>query len=325
MMSRLLTGSALMVAATCATTLAESAKAKVLDSPRSSRRTQINQGFFPASPAPSAVNPRTSTQASFKSRVEAVRVDVLVTERGRPVVGLQPGDFQVVDNGVPQQVDYASFEQIPLNVVLVLDASESLAGERLEHLVDAGHVVLDGLKSDDQAALITFGHSIAIRSKLEKDREALRKALAGLSGIGDTSLVDASYAGVLTGESDVGRALVLVFSDGLDVSSWLQPDAVLDIARRSDVVVYGVAVRSLAKPKFLEDLGEVTGGDLIEVESTRNLKQTFTNILDEFRHRYLVSYEPRGVDKGGWHRLEVKVRRPGVKVKARPGYLREEK
>lgn len=262
-------------------------------------------------------------QASFKSKVEAVRVDVLATERGRPVQGLQPADFEVLDNGVPQQVTYAAYEQIPLNVVLVLDASESLTGERLEHLVDAGNFVLDGLKADDHAALITFGHSIAIRSRLGKNRETVRKALAGVTAGGDTSLVDAAYTGLLTGESDVGRALVLIFSDGLDVTSWLQPEQVLDIARRSDVVVYSVAVRSLAKPEFLQDLGDTTGGDLIEVESTKNLKETFTRILDEFRHRYLLSYEPRGVDKAGWHRLDVKVKRSGVKVKARPGYLRE--
>lgn len=262
-------------------------------------------------------------QASFKSKVEAVRVDVLATERGRPVQGLQPADFEVVDNGVPQQVTYAAYEQISLNVVLVLDASDSVAGERLEHLVDAGNVVLDGLKPDDQAALITFGHSIAIRSKLGKERETVRKALSGVTASGDTSLVDAAYAGILSGESDVGRALVLVFSDGLDVTSWLQPEQVLDIARRSDVVVYGVAVRSLAKPEFLQNLGDTTGGDLIEVESTKNLTETFMRILDEFRHRYLLSYEPQGVDKAGWHKLEVKVKRAGVKVKARPGYLRE--
>jgi Ca-activated chloride channel homolog len=261
------------------------------------------------------------SQASFKSKVEVVRVDVLVTERGRPVLDLRPGDFEITDNGVPQRVDYASFEQIPLNVVLTLDASDSLAGERLQHLLAAGNVVLDRLKADDQAALVTFGHAIDLRSKLVRDRDTIRRALASVRAGGETSLVDAAYAGLVVGESDVGRALVLIFSDGLDVTSWLQPEAVVDIARRSDVVVYGVAVRTAAKPEFLSDLGDATGGDLIEVESTRDLAQTFTDVLNEFRHRYLVSYEPRGVEKGGWHRVEVKVKRPGVRVKARPGYL----
>jgi Ca-activated chloride channel family protein len=245
-----------------------------------------------------------------------------VTDHGRPLRGLQPQDFEVIDSGVAQRVTHASFEEIPLNLVMVLDASESLEGERLEHLVDAGEAVLDGLNPGDQTALITFGHSIAVGSKLVKDRDAIRAVLQRVRAGGETSLMDASYAGLVLGESDVGRSLLLVFSDGLDVTSWLAPDAVLDIARRSDVVAYGVAVRSLAKPEFLQDIADITGGDLIEVESTRNLRATFTTILDEFRHRYLVSYEPQGVEQGGWHPVEVKVKRSGVRLKARPGYLK---
>lgn len=263
------------------------------------------------------------SQVSFKSKVEAVRVDVLVTERGRFIPGLLTTDFDVLDNGVAQQVTYAAYEQIPLNVVLVLDASASLTGERLEHLVDASNAVLDGCNVDDRTALITFDHSIAIRSRLGNSRETVRKALTAVTAGGDTSLVDAAYVGLLAGESDVGRALVLIFSDGLDVTSWLHPQQVLDIARRSDAVVYGVTVRSAVKPEFLQDLSDFTGGNLIQVESTASLGETFTSILDEFRHRYLLSYEPRGVDKVGWHRLEVKVKRSGVKVKARPGYLQD--
>src|SRR5439155_10776055 len=80
------------------------------------------------------------SQPSFSSKVEAVRVDVLVTERdgGSAILGLGPSDFEVLDNGVPQQVDLVSFEQIPLNVILVLDMSDSVAGERLDHLRGAG-------------------------------------------------------------------------------------------------------------------------------------------------------------------------------------------
>ena len=77
-------------------------------------------------------------QTTFTSRIDAVRVDVLVTENGRPVEGLIPNDFEVLDNGVRQRVDLASFEQIPLNVVLALDMSASLQGLRLGHLQTAG-------------------------------------------------------------------------------------------------------------------------------------------------------------------------------------------
>lgn len=259
--------------------------------------------------------------ATFKSTVEAVRLDVLVTDRGRPVRGLGPGDFEVRDNGVLQQVDYASFERIPLNIVLALDTSDSVAGQRLEHLIAAAGALLDGLSDNDQSALIAFGHAVVLRSGLVTDRSAIRGALASTRGAGDTSLIDASYAGLVIGESDVGRALLLVFSDGLDSTSFLQPAAVLDVARRSDVVAYGVAVKSPAKPEFLQELADASGGDLLEVESTRDLKSAFLNVLDEFRHRYLLSYSPRGVRKEGWHQLDVKVRHRGATVRARPGYL----
>jgi hypothetical protein len=113
--------------------------------------------------------------------------------------------------------------------------------------------------------------------------------------------------------------LLIVFSDGLDTASWLPADKVLDAAKRSDVVGYGVAVRSPAKPEFLRDLTSVTGGRLFEVDKTEKLDSIFNGILQEFRQRYLVSYTPRGVTREGWHKLDVRVKRKAV-VRARPGY-----
>ena len=97
-----------------------------------------------------------------------MRVDVLVTENGRPVQGLTPADFEVLDNGVRQKVDLASFEQIPLNVVLALDMSASLQGLRLGHLQTAGRTVLDGLKPGDRAALVAFSHVGRAGSRSER-------------------------------------------------------------------------------------------------------------------------------------------------------------
>src|SRR5439155_11596525 len=96
-----------------------------------------------------SLSPVSAQQPAFTTKVEAVRVDVLVLDNGRPVTGLTPADFEIADNGVPQHVDFVSYEQIPLNVVLALDMSESVAGERLEQLRDAGRAVLDGLAKDD--------------------------------------------------------------------------------------------------------------------------------------------------------------------------------
>jgi Ca-activated chloride channel family protein len=265
------------------------------------------------------LGPAPQQTPTFRSGVEAVRVDVLVTRGGVPVTGLTPADFELSDNGVAQQIDRASFEEIPLNVVFALDASMSVAGERMQHLRAAGHAVLERLKPDDQAALVTFGDAVVVRSGLTHDLGAIRAALDRAEPTGDTSLVDASDAALLVGESQPGRALVIVFSDGVEVSSYLDADAVLDTARRSDAVVYGVALRNLGP--FLGDLTDATGGELFEIESTRELDAAFVKVLEQFRHRYLLSYTPRGVERGGWHRLQVQLKQGGVQVRARPGYL----
>jgi len=261
-----------------------------------------------------------SQRPTFAARVESVRVDALVTENGQPVPGLGPADFEVFDNGVRQHVELVSFEPLPLDVVLVLDMSDSVAGERLDHLRSASDAVLGGLAGEDRAALVTFNHAVSLGTPLTKDVAAVRSALNRAQGNGQTALVDGAYAAMILGESETSRALQLVFSDGLDTASWLTSAAVLDVAKRADIVVYAVATAGGASP-FLRHLSAFTGGSLIQIVSSGDLRSTFLRILDEFRHRYLVSYSPRGVTTNGWHRLDVRVRNRRAIVKARPGYL----
>ncbi len=256
----------------------------------------------------------------FKSNAEAVRVDVLVTDRGRLVNGLTAADFELRDNGVPQTIDLVSFQQIPLNVFLALDTSASVSGQRLTDLQTAGHALLDRLAKDDRSALLTFSHTILRREALTGTTARVRQALTDVRPSGDTALVDGTYAAIMLDPADGGRNLLLVFSDGLDTASWLKPEHVLDSAKRSDFVVYGVSSRGPEGAKFLEDLTDVTGGTTLKIASTQELSATFLKILDEFRQRYLISYSPTGVSRSGWHRLEVRVKGRRVTVKSRAGY-----
>lgn len=257
---------------------------------------------------------------TFSARTAAIQVDVLVTENGRPVRGLQSDDFQVFDNGVPQQVDLTTFDEIPLNLVLAFDISSSVRGARLDDLRAGGARLLDALKPRDRAALITFSHTVTLDSPLTGSLGDLRSAIDRVEPRGQTSLIDATHAAMMVGESEVGRSLALVFSDGIDTSSWLTSDVVLDTARRIDVVVCGVSI-GRTPDAFLRDVTELSGGTLTNLESTTNLDQTFTRLLNEFRQRYLISYSPRGVTSRGWHRLEVRVKGRNLTIKARPGYL----
>ena len=269
---------------------------------------------------PAAQQPSAAERPTFSSKLEAIRVDVLVTDRGRVVPGLTATDFEVRDNGVPQTIDLVSFQDLSLNVILALDVSASVSGERLQHLQGAGQTLLNRLATDDRSALITISHSIHLRQALTGETERVRQALADVKPVGDTALVDGTYTAMTMDPPDGGRNLLLVFSDGIDTASFLTPERVLESARRTDMVVYGVSTRGLEDSKFLEDLSELTGGTTLKVESTKDLSATFLKILDEFRQRYLISYSPTDVAKDGWHRLDVRVKNRRVTVKARAGY-----
>ncbi len=254
----------------------------------------------------------------FSSGIEAVRVDALVTNRGAPVTGLTARDFEVRDNGVLQDVRLVGHEEIQLNVVLVLDLSASVQGERLQDLRRASRALVGRLKPEDGAAVLGFSHAVLLASTLTKDHASLLTVLDSAKPAGDTALVDAVYAGLIVGEREPGRVLVMVFSDGLDISSWLAPSRVVDVAKRSEAVVYAVSTKG-DRPPFLEQLTTQTGGRILRVD-TRNLGPTFLQILSEFRERYLLTYTPRGVARGGWHRIDVRVKGRRLTVKARRGY-----
>jgi VWFA-related protein len=269
----------------------------------------------------------TAQSRTFSSRVEAVRIDALVTSGGQPVLGLQASDFEISDNGVPQTASLVTFEQIPLNVVLALDMSGSLAGARVVELRNAGRAVVDALQPRDKAALVTFNGAVTVEAPLSENAAGVRAALNQPRQQGDTSLIDASYAAIVLAESDSARGLVIVFSDGQDTGSFLLADNVLTTAKRADTVVYAVSeppqvepLRGGSVPKFLSDLCEFTGGRVLEPGAS-NLGSTFLTVFNEFRQRYLISYTPRGVSPNGWHRLEVKLKGKRGTVKARPGYL----
>ena len=256
---------------------------------------------------------------TFTSRADVVLVDALVTEGRTPVAGLGRDDFELRDNGVPQTIALVNQGQVPLGVVLAMDTSGSVSGARLGALQAAAESVVALLQPADRLAVVTFGSRVRWRQLTSITAPAAADALRPVPDPGDTSLFDAAYTALALAESPGTRGLAIVFSDGVDTSSVLPAASVLDTARRADVVLFGVSVGG-ADQSFLRDLSDVTGGRALRVESDRALGATLGSIVAEFRSRYLISYTPVGVAHGGWHRLEVRVKRRRVAVNARPGY-----
>jgi VWFA-related protein len=277
----------------------------------------------------------------FSISAEEVRVDVLVTVNGKPVTGMTTADFEIFDNGVPQKIQYATLQkQMPVSAVLVFDLSRSVAGEMLGYLRSAAGKFLDDLRKEDHAALITFNNAVTLGSMPTQDFTSIKRALDRSIPMGNSSLMDAGYAGLILAQSRSDPTLIILFSDGRDTHSWLTDAEVLETAKRNEAVVYAVSSRwildktllsadslfaseeRMPKKTFLSDLVGLTGGSLMNVESTADLAAAFRQVLDEFRCRYLITFEPRGVSEHGWHTIEVRVKNRSAKVTARPGYMR---
>ena len=287
-------------------------------------------------------------QQTFRSGAEAVAVDALVMDGRRPVGGLTASDFELRDRGVVQSIDSVAFEDVPLNVMLALDTSRSLEGPPLEELKQAAVAVVRLLRPGDRAALITFNDYVTLRAGWTAEIRQLETAIRQTEAAGNTALYDAAYSSLTLRHTRPGRTLALLFSDGDDTASWLPGDTVLDIARRNEVVVYAVEKPSgFWRPGFRLDFhsGPQTGAPDVAapgaaravpartrpgdgrsgtLRATRpgSLRATFVRIIKESRTRYLLTYTPRGVDAGGWHPLEVKLKGRRGTVTARRGYLK---
>jgi Ca-activated chloride channel homolog len=261
----------------------------------------------------------------FRTRVELVRGDVLVTDGGRPVTGLTAADFDLRDNGVPQEVQLVTNAD-SVTVVLALDTSGSVRGEQLDHLRNASRSLLRALKPGDAAFLETFSRRITLFAAAGREPTVPERALGTVQAGGRTALYDALYAGLSLAVADTGRSLLLLFTDGGENASFLSRQAVFDSLKRSAVIVYAVTShregRVTPHDRLLREITDEAAGNLFRAEADERLGAVFVRILEEFRARYLLSFAPTGVRRDdGWHRLTVKLREKRGRVKARAGYF----
>ena len=272
-------------------------------------------------------------QPTFRAGVDVVRVDVSVMNGLTPVAGLKPQNFVVTDNGVPQTLDSVSLDTVPLNLMMVLDTSGSLAGERLTNLIDAVNGLVKSLSAEDTAALMTFSEPVRLAVKTTKDRAPLIAALTGLTADGNTSVNDAIFLALQLRPAEAGesRPVLLLFSDGRDTSSWLRNEHVIEATKRSGMLVHVVELvaeefmgfrgTEIRPSPFLGTLADTGGGRRWFAKSSRDLRELFGKALNELRARYLLTYSPNGVSREGWHDVKVTLKNARGEVTARPGYF----
>lgn len=276
-------------------------------------------------------------QPTFRARVDLVRLQVLVTASGRTVAGLTAKDFEVEDRGVRQPIEAVLPDPRPLDVLLVMDRSESMAGEPMSRLEAAAHEVVNALRPEDRCGLLSFSHDVALDIDLTTERSAVHDAIGGIRPLGLTSILDAAYSALSLSVPPERRLLILLFSDGLDNRSWTTTADVLPLAARSEAVVASVAFRVSSSAfgpasdapepdlPFLRSLTADTGGDLLVVNRYEEFSRAFATMLERARARYLITYYPTGIDRAGWHEVKVSLKGKKGQVTTRRGYVVDER
>jgi VWFA-related protein len=181
---------------------------------------------------------------SFRSNIDAVSVDVSVRRGKRPVSGLKASDFEIFDNGVPQKILDIGYEKLPIDVTVLLDVSESVTGPMLNELRRGVRQLREGLESRDRLKLVTFNMRIRRLADFAGPAVSADAAFESLEGTGSSAIFDA-LAVALTSQRAAGRRqLIVLFSDGVDSSSVIDPPLLVDVAKRSAPTIAAVLASS---------------------------------------------------------------------------------
>jgi VWFA-related protein len=287
-------------------------------------------------------------QPVFRGSGDIVRVFSTVTDRdGKLVTTLGRDSFEVRDEGKPQPITQFDNTPQPVRLVVMLDVSGSMEGN-LQLLREAADELFIRLRPDDVARVGTFGDVVDVGRGFTHELRELRAALPrSIAPDAPTPLWRAVDEAITAfgSEKDM-RSVVLVLSDGKDSGPisfrqrYISQAEVIERARREDVMVYGIGMRSrgrrpppglgpgglqAALEAELPDAGlalvaEHTGGGYIEIRPNQDLGAAFARVADELHGQYLLGFAPPRKD-GKVHEVEVRVNERGLKARARKTYV----
>lgn len=270
----------------------------------------------------------------FGVGVEAVSLDVVVTDRnGRFLPGLEAADFEVLEDGVAQELSFFTSEITPLTVLLLLDASTSIRPS-VEGIKEAAANFVIKLWEGDQAIIADFNDRIRFSTYFTDDIDRLVLNIQSLYPSGWTALYDSILISIDKVSRVKGRKALLVFTDGDDSrtaghGSEATRDDAIEGAKYHEVTIYSVGFRGRRSSGrgginkgFLTRLAQETGGAAFFPKDIGELNDSFTQIQDELHSQYRLAYVPRnGSFDGQWRNVEVRVKNHDkLMVRTRRGY-----
>ncbi len=271
---------------------------------------------------------------SFMVRVPSVTLDVVVAdERGRFVTGLGADEFEILEDGVPQEIRYFTADLTPVTSLLLLDSSASVRSS-LSAIQTAAYIFLRNMATEDQGRVATFSEGVRFGPAYTSDIWNQVSMIRAMRPFGKTALYDA----ILTSLQELSRveerkALILV-SDGEDSG----PDAkgsvstreqALEGARLSEGAIYTVGYTGWSPEgggklnrEFLDEVAEQSGGRSYYPDKIEDLSRHFRQIQHELHRQYQIAYLPsRDRKEGGWRSIEVRIKgRDDLIARTRKGY-----
>jgi VWFA-related protein len=287
-------------------------------------------------------------QQPFRIDTKTVAVYATVTDKdGRLVADLGRDAFEIRDNGKIQPISVFSNDVQPISVVVMLDRSGSMRGN-FGLVLHAAAEFVRRMRPDDKARIGSFAERIEIQPEgfTSDQQELLRVLQADLPVAGPTPLWNAVDEAISALGSQDGRKVVLVFSDGGDAPSNFSFNnrSVMDVMRRAqqdDVMVYAIGLQTtvVRRPTIgggigamtgsmsadrpdpsLAAIADDTGGGYFELTRADDLSSTFARVADELHRQYALGFEPPKLDDK-MHKLELRVKAPGMKARARREYF----
>lgn len=269
-------------------------------------------------------------EPTFRSGSRVVPSYVTVVDaNNRLVTDLTKEDFEILDNAKPQDITIFDNEVRPFSAVVMLDTSVSMT-DRLKDLYAGAEQFLLRLMPHDKAALGAFNDKIEFASGFSNNKNSLVSALKHLDFGNQTRLYDSVYASLDELKKVDGRKVILLFTDGADFGSRQGSGKALERARDEEVMIYGIGLeteffngQSVVRSKpdsILNKFAAETGGGYFDLKKDADLNSSFTRIAQELRSQYLIGFSPAALD-GKLHKLEVRVKRAGLKSRSRRSYV----
>jgi VWFA-related protein len=269
------------------------------------------------------------SQAIIRTEVALVNVVFTVMDQnGKHISGLKKSDFEILEDRQPQSIDFFSESgkgsEIPLTIALLIDTSYSVK-EALEiEKTTAAEFFNEVLRpKSDLALIIEFNSEVNLVQDFTQDKKLLLSALKSLRAASNTSLYDAVYlASEEKLKKEIGRKVIVVITDGDDVSSKLKKEDAIEAAQKNDVVIYGMGIQS-ERTNFnvLKQFAKETGGAFFSPRAKLpEIQAAFQSIGREIHGQYSLGYVSTNPKKDGSFRkidLRCKI---NARLKVRKGY-----